>query len=133
MNDKLIKETAKAVRYNPSRLAHVLGMNYSQAREAIAKLVDITPIKRPTEPMPSDITTLGKGKIAKYVIAVKANGDQWGLGFQADIHAARRRFDQGTHIMCQGKHPDGWVVLYSIPRKRPLENPQPFFSRNWGF
>jgi hypothetical protein len=132
MNEHLISETAREVGYNASRLSRILGIDYADAREAVGKLVDTTPIVRPTGPMPTDIKTLGKGRIARHVIAVKANGDAWPAQFALAIHTARKNFDSGTHIMCQEKRKDGWVVLYSIPRRFPLRNPVPFFARNWG-
>lgn len=43
-----------------------------------------------------------------------------GLDWPQDdpINVARRRYDAGTHEMVQSRN-GSWVVLYSIPRKRP--------------
>ena len=90
------------------------------------------PLTRPDYDIPPDIRPLGVGKLKRYVIAVKVQGEPWPPRFFGAIHTARRQFDAGTHIMMQGKHPDGWVIQYSVPRRRPLKNPTAYFARNWG-
>jgi hypothetical protein len=88
------------------------------------------PLKRPDYPMPEDFKILGRPELSHRVVAVKVCGDQWPTRFLSALHAARRAFDRGTHMMAQGKHPDGWIIQYLIPRKRPLRNPRPYFSRS---
>jgi hypothetical protein len=132
MKEEYIQEVIRETGFNASRLARALGVDYIEARAMLIPEFALTPLVRPTEPMPDDITTLGKGRIAPYVIAVKAAGDAWPTKFGAAIHKARRQFDEGTHIMTTENRKDGWVVLYSITRRRPLANPRPYFSRLWG-
>jgi hypothetical protein len=131
MKEQYIREELQAVNGNISKLARSLGMDYQTLKDRYAPTLG--PIVRPTEPMPEDISTLGRSGWERYVIAVKENGEQWPAKFSAAIHDARRKFDNGTHIMCQEKRSDGWVVQYLIPRKIKLQYPVPFFSRNWGF
>lgn len=86
-------------------------------------------LTRPDYPIPRDISTLGRGNLRRFVIAVKERGGLWPPQFAKALHEARHAYDQGTHIMCQGKHSDGWVVQYSIPRTRTLRNPKPYFIK----
>jgi hypothetical protein len=131
MKEEYLQEAIRDSGYNASRLSRALGVDYIAARAMLIPEIALTPLVRPTEPMPEDITTLGKGRIASYVIAVKAAGDAWPAKFAAAIHKARRQFDEGTHIMTTQTRKDGWVVLYSITRRRPLANPRAYFSRSW--
>jgi hypothetical protein len=88
------------------------------------------PLRRPNYPIPEEFHLLGKEGMKRFVIAVKVQGELWPPRFLAQIHRARRLFDEGSHIMVQGKHSDGWVIQYLIPRKRPLRNPRTFFVRS---
>lgn len=131
MDEAIIRQELKRLGGNISKLARVLDLDYSEARQKYGSPNQLP--RRPHGAMPEDFKSLGQPGLTRYVIAVKAADQaEWPERFQEAILAARENFDAGTHIMCQNTRSDGWVVLYSIPRKHPLKQPVPFFSREWG-
>jgi hypothetical protein len=101
-------------------------MNIEKLRE-IARKMGVDTRFQPSTPMPKDITELGKGRLAKFVVAVKPHGAAWPVQFFNAINLSRRRYDNGTHEMCQEKRADGWTVLYCVPRVKPCA-PRKYFS-----
>ena len=127
MSEELIREELRRSGFNLSRVANQLGVNYQKLKDEYSPRY--TPIVRPTVEMPTDISTLGKPGLQKYVIAVKAHGDGlWPIKFFNAIQRAHGLYDAGTHEMCQQKRKDGWIVLYLIPRKYKV-NRRPYFAR----
>lgn len=123
----------KRLQGNLSKLSREQGLDYFQLKEEFGALpAGYDSIKRPDYEMPDDIGTLAKyPSWSGFVIAVKENGSIWPERFQPSIERARVAFDAGLTIMCQSKHPDGWVVLYSIPLSQRSTKRRPFFSVDW--
>ncbi|MDH7796458.1 MULTISPECIES: helix-turn-helix domain-containing protein [unclassified Beijerinckia] len=117
--ERLVDEELTRTGGNVSKVARLLGMDYRELKQRQANASSYT-FKRPNYPIPDDLFTLGKPGMQKHVIAVKDPGGPWPHRFFHPIKEARRLFDAGTHEMCQGRHKDGWVVLYLIPRKDPV-------------
>lgn len=128
-----LKEEIKRLQGNLSKLARTHGLDYHQVKEEFGGYQgELELINRPNYDMPENIGQLAKyPSWSRYVIAVKENGTVWPEKFTQVIERARQQFDDGLTIMCQSKHPDGWVVLYSIPRTQRRKNPRPFFSIDW--
>lgn len=116
--DKNIRDTIKENGGNLSKTSRVLGLNLEYLRAKFGDQIVSMATYRP-EPRPSDIRTLGKPGMEKFVIAIKNRGFSWPVEFTDIIADGRRKFDAGTHVMCQG-HTRGWAVLYLIPRRRPV-------------
>ena len=62
----------------------------------------------------------------QYVIAVKKHGAPWPRHTATPSMLARKKYDRGTHEMCQGRT-GPWTVLYLIPRLVSAE-PRKYFS-----
>jgi hypothetical protein len=62
----------------------------------------------------------------QYVIAAKKHGAPWPPQYREAIKLARKKYDRGTHEMCQGRTGE-WTVLYLIPRLVSAE-PREYFS-----
>lgn len=128
MTDDLIKDEIRRHGGNLSKVARAMGLNYQYVK---AKFDDepLTrkPLVIPSGPEPEDIRTLGRTNMERYVIAVKRCANAWPAKYDQIIKEGRKSFDAGTHIMCQQTRPDGWVVLYLIPRKKPVK-PCNFFG-----
>lgn len=75
---------------------------------------------------PKDIRELARPGLEGFVVAVKRAGAAWPEKYKGAIEKARRKYDAGTHEMCQGRK-DGWVILYLIPRIIPVR-PRDYFS-----
>lgn len=133
MSDDLIREELKRTGYNISKVARSLGLDYDRLKADHAPRYE--PIVRPRGPAPTDISTLGKVGMQKYVVAIKANGDgEWPMRYFNAIEQARAAYDAGTHEMCQHKRRDGWIVLYLVPRKYK-DKPRAYFNTRefpWG-
>lgn len=80
---------------------------------------------RPVDPK----TVGGKPKLAKYAIACRYRfrGLQWDNSDPVLIDA-RRKYDAGTHLMCQESIGE-FAVLYLVPRKYPVRLRKPYFRR----
>lgn len=111
---------------NISQTAKALGMDYKPVNYEIGAIV------RPKGPMPEDYQSLGKKGMQRYVVAVKPNGGTWPLNFYNAIQDARKKYDLGTHEMCQQKRKDGWIVLYLIPRIEIRPPRARYFVWAWG-
>jgi hypothetical protein len=125
MDDEFLREQFRESGYNVSKLARSLGLDYTETKRRFEP--DETPARRPTGPRPQNIRDLARFEwLRPYVIAVKPANGNWPDEFAKAIYKAKKRFDGGTHIMCQTTGSDGWVVLYLIPRKQP-RRPQAYF------
>ena len=124
MNNDQINDKIKAQGGNMSAVARALGLDYHALRQRFAQPIEL--LKAPTGDEPADIKTLGKPKLAQYVVAVKKVGQAWPEKYSAVIADARRKFDAGTHEMFQSNN-EGWVVQYLIPYLVPQPRRQ-FFS-----
>lgn len=130
MNDELLRQELKRHSYNVSKTARVLGIDYFDLVKRLHPSNEsMRQLTIPKGGYPEDITTLGKPGMESYVIAVKKITYNWPVQFMNAIHNARRKYDDGTHEMCQETRSDGWIVLYLIPRKHPDKNRQPYFFR----
>lgn len=125
MDEALVLSELKKHNYNVSKVARNLDLDYESLKDRFE--VKITKVIIPSGPIPSDFKSLGKSGMEKYVIAVKANCQEWPIRFLNTINEARRKYDAGTHEMCQQKRPDGWIVLYLIPRKMRDRTRRPYF------
>lgn len=121
MKEEYRLEALRELRGNISKFSRTMGIDYADARALYAP--------HPLTPAPGDIRALGAGNLKAFVIAVKRHSAEWPIDEPTRnvLNEARRKVDAGTHIMCQGRHPDGWTVQYLIPRRRPLRRPKPFF------
>lgn len=121
MDDKLIKDlAAQEVRRlgKLSRVAREFAVDYHELKQEVYGEASRQPLPM-TTPLPKDVRQLGKPGMERYVVAAKPDGNPfWPPQFEDAINKARKLYDQGTHEMCQGLNPGGWVVLYLIPRKR---------------
>lgn len=133
LQSDFLKEEFKRLQGNLSKLARTHGLDYHDLKTEFAvNPSELDLIKRPNYEMPDDIGTLAKyPSWSRYVIAVKENGSVWPDRFSAAIARARNQFDDGLIIMCQSKHPDGWVVQYAIPLSQRAVKRRPFFSIDW--
>lgn len=130
---EFLLQELKRLQGNVSKLSREQGLDYFQLKEAFdTSIPGYDSIKRPDYEMPEDIGTLAKyPSWSAFVIAVKENGCMWPERFQPVIDRARIAFDAGLTVMCQSKHEDGWVVLYSIPLSQRSTRRRPFFSVDW--
>lgn len=127
LEKQLITEELKRTGGNYSKVSRLLGIDY-ELLKAEYNVPETRDLKRPSGPIPEDIQSLGKPGLQFFVVAVKRDGDDvWPDRFTEAIEKARIRYDNGTHEMCQGLHQDGWVVLYCIPRRKPVEY-RPYFA-----
>jgi hypothetical protein len=55
----------------------------------------------------------------QYVVAKKRHDKAWPEKYREAIKLARRKYDRGTHEMCQGRTGE-FTVLYLIPRLVPV-------------
>lgn len=102
-----------------SQAARLLGIDYSRLREE--QVAQATPVSHPIGDAPANIRTMGKEGMREHVIAVKSRtSSSWPIKYLNIIELAKTRFDNGTHIMCQETRKDGWVILYSVPRSKPV-------------
>lgn len=124
--DSYIRSELKRHNYNLSKVSRLLGVPLDDLSRKYG--VRVTPVVIPKGRPPEDITTLGKPGMEKYVIAVKANTYSWPRAYFAAINDARVKYDKGTHEMCQQKRPDGWIILYLIPRSMPIVREPYFFG-----
>lgn len=127
LTQEMLQEELKRNGGNLSKAARTLGLNYAYVSEYHSETT-LGPFSgfELSKPEPEDITTLGRPALAKHVIAIKRIGtDLWPKKYLQVIKKAREDFNNGTHIMCQGRK-DGWVVLYSIPRL-VAKKPRKFF------
>lgn len=61
---------------------------------------------------------LGRQELRKYIVAYRIADRGWTSFQQEILEDARRKFDAGTHEMCQGR--DGrYILQYLIPRLIP--------------
>ncbi len=127
MDDSFIRSELRARNYNISKLARDMGVNYAGLRNRLWS-DENRPVVTPTGPLPTDPTSVGKAGMAHNAVAVKPNGGSWPTFYFNAIQRARAAYDAGTHEMVQEKRPDGWIVLYSIPRLIPVKR-KPYFSR----
>ncbi|BCJ91744.1 hypothetical protein IZ6_24790 [Terrihabitans soli] len=124
-NEELLRETLAETGFNPSKTARRLGIDYGQLISAL-KLQSGRPFVMATGPEPVDIRTLGRPGLQPFVVALKRCGGEWPAKYRSIIEIARSAYDAGTHEMCQ-QTTEGWVVLYSIPRKTPTK-PRTYFA-----
>lgn len=130
MDKETIRSELRSKGYNISQTAKSLGLDYKDLKDEFGIKHD--PIVRPKGPMPIDYQSLGKANMRKFVIAVKPNGGVWPQQFYNAIQDGRRKYDAGTHEMCQGKRKDGWIVLYLIPRVEVRPPRARYFVWQWG-
>lgn len=129
MREEYVREELKEVGGNVSKLARRLGLDYSETRARFG--ADSRPVRSPTGPMPGNIQDLGRNGLERFVIAVKSASSTWPTEYDEVIADARKKFEAGTHTMCQHTGANGWVVLYLVPLKKPAQ-PNQFFSSEWG-
>lgn len=61
---------------------------------------------------------LGRPELRKFMVAHRhVDAPVWPMDFEAKILDARRKYEEGTHEMCQGRDVRGYFVLYLIPRR----------------
>lgn len=126
MDAQFIREQFRKSGYKLSRTARTLDLDYSEAKELLEPT--IAPVVGPKEPRPADIRTLGKIGLRRFVIAVKpTTSTEWPEDYAGVIHQARLRYDEGTHEMYQETR-DGWNILYSQPRRKPVGR-RPYFTK----
>lgn len=69
----------------------------------------------------------GKDSLRPFLIARKIAGEAWPSSYDSNIEAARDQYDAGVTEMFQGRDGD-FILLYSMPRKRPANRICPYFS-----
>lgn len=69
----------------------------------------------------------GKKELRPWLVSRKASGDAWPEADKEKIEKAREAYDDGITEMCQGRDGD-FILLYSIPRKRPVKRIYRYFS-----
>ena len=98
-----------------SKAARGLGYNYFAAS------------KRFTQTAPDREPELGRAELRKYIIAHTRADRGWSIFQQTILEDARKKYDAGTHEMCQGR--DGRIIIqYLIPRLIPTK-PRRYFSQ----
>ena len=128
--NEFLNERFRELKGNIFRVSRESGISLSDIKSTFAEELYYDPyVHRAMGPIPKDITTLGKEGMRHWVIAIKPNGDVWPDRFLTILYTARKLMDEGTHIMCQGKHRDGWTIQYLVKRKVPLKQPIPFFNQ----
>lgn len=123
-NNPLAEELARSSA-NLSRVTQALGVNYKTLKGRFG--TDGMKMKSASGPEPQDLASLARPKLRRCVIAVKRAGGDWPDKFADVIKRAQVNYDRGTHEMTTGVK-DGWVILYSIPRKVPT-TPRSYFSQ----
>lgn len=108
-----ILRTLKTENYNYSKVAKAFGLPFDALRKHFPQNSHYQLEER--IPLPSDIRDLAREPLRQFVIAVKPAGGAWPEKYKDVIAEARRKFDAGTHEMCQGKR-GGWTIQYLIPR-----------------
>jgi hypothetical protein len=101
--------------HGPSRISRKWGVSFEALK----------PRYEPTEDE-TGIRAYGRPGMRQYVIAVKKHGAPWPPAYREAIKLARKKYDRGTHEMCQGRT-GPWTVLYLIPRLVSAE-PRNYFS-----
>ncbi len=124
LNTDYIKEALRKTGYNVSRTANELDVPYS-AVKALAE-DNFGSVRQPGT-VPENLRGLAKPTLQAFAVAAKAVSEEWPKSSDENIRLARRRYNAGTHEMCQETRPDGFTVLYSIPRKRPVA-PRDYFE-----
>ena len=131
MDESEIRRQLRLRHNNISKVSRDLGINYKLLKDEYGPQ-PTGPVLAPSGPRPKDISSLGKPGMEQWVIAVRSNIEpNWPVEFFNEISRARVKYDAGTHEMCQQKRPDGWVVLYLIPRKVPDTKRGPYFRWLW--
>ena len=111
---KAIQDELKSSNGDVRKAARRLGFNV-QAAEA-----------RFSETTPSEFENLGRPELRKYIVAYRHVARDWPYDMREALRNARRKFDAGTHEMCQGR--EGAIIIqYLIPRMVPCK-PRKFFS-----
>lgn len=63
-------------------------------------------------------TDLGRPEVRSFMVAHRhVDAPVWPTEFEGKIQDARRKYEEGTHEMCQGRDLRGYFVLYLIPRR----------------
>ena len=71
---------------------------------------------------------VGKPGLRRFIVAVKRLTGSWPTSASKIIGEARRRYDDGTHIMCSGVcRKTGVTILYSWKRKRAVKPTNYFY------
>lgn len=127
---ELIEDELRKTGGNLSRAARVLGVDYNAIMtEYTGSVIKTRTVKTPKGDIPEDFRSLGRERLQRFVVAVKKDGlPGWPDRFTEAIRDARRKYDEGTHEMCQGLNPDGWVILYLIPRQKKVSKRHYFGS-----
>ena len=127
-----MSEKTNKVGYDVSRLTKKLGLDYATIQRDLPKgSAGVFPT-----PAAGTMTAVSPKDVApphmvRFAVAIKPRGGgEWPSRYREAITIARRRYDEGTHEMCSG-HERGFVILYSIPRKKPDQR-EGFFNREWG-
>jgi hypothetical protein len=130
VDEQIIRSELKKHNYNVSKTARALGVDYVYLMHKIGPSpTSLASVTIPRGQYPEDISTLGKPGMERFVVAVKKVTHNWPVQFMNAIHDARRKYDNGTHEMCQETRADGWVIQYLVPRKNPDKNRRPYFFR----
>jgi hypothetical protein len=90
--------------HGPSRVSRKWGVSFEALKSRFEPTEDETGIR-----------AFGRPGMRQYVIAVKKHGAPWPLQYRDATNVARKKYDRGTHEMCQGRT-GPWTVLYLIPR-----------------
>lgn len=73
---------------------------------------------------------IGQPELRPYIVAIRLATEFWPEQYDDAIAEARRRYDGGSHIMCQGR--DGVLIIqYLIPREKPQIPGPAWFVEPW--
>lgn len=107
-----LKAELRETKGNLKRAARNIGFNYGAALMRFSEV-------KPT-------VNLGRPELQKYIIAYRYAFLDWAASDEPKLADARKKFDAGTHEMCQGR--DGDIIIqYLIPRLVPCR-PRKFFN-----
>lgn len=108
-------------RFSPFRVSTALGVPIDEVMEVVDGLSEKSNGRKPR------FDGYGDPAMKEHLMARrKAMGPGWD-NTREKVALARKRFEEGTHIMVTGR--DGpFLLLYSIPRKRPVEAQPNYFS-----
>lgn len=71
---------------------------------------------------------LGPEGLRPFIVSRRHATGQWPSADRKLLLAARQKYDDGTHIMVQGR--DGcWIIQYLWARQRPIAPPNWFFGQ----
>lgn len=123
--EKEILQVYEQTRRSPFKTARQVGVSINEVFEVLNKNTES--LEKASERHGG----MGRPEMQKYLVARrKVAVRQWDNSSE-EIAEARQNYANGTHELCTGR--DGpWLLLYSIPRQRPVSGRERYFEpQDW--